>query len=37
MKSNCSVCDKIYINYINDPYSNYSGRQGYITHIDDMG
>lgn len=29
---------KIHINWIDDPYaSDYSGREGIITHIDDMG
>lgn len=34
---NYKVGMKVHINHINDPYADYSGREGVIVHIDDMG
>lgn len=32
-----NVGDKVHINFINDPYDDYAGREGTIELIDDMG
>lgn len=32
-----TVGSKIHINYLDDPYANYNGREGYIVKIDDIG